>query len=689
MAAAAVCAERSVCSNSEVRVKVAVALCLLAACGTATAGQAQTEQAAFVLAPDVLAGGFRTQDFLANAGQADPQADRPGAAPVDPFGQGIRLPRDYQIAYPTEIKDGQGSTYIPMDSWIYPALDRLHGLGYLDTAFLGLRPWTRLSVFHMLDRGQAPPSGESDAQDEARTLYDAVLAEVGPDLYFTGEHAELDTVYTRFLDLVKTPLNDSFHLGQTIINDYGRPYQKGLQNVTGASGRVEAGRATLYIRGEMQHAAAGAGYSPELGTYLDNEVDNIHYIYGLQAPITAFGVTYTPAPTQQATDPVGPIAGVTHFRLLEANIGYHLLKHELTLGKTDHWLGPGKGGAFAWSTNADSIYSFQIDRVEPFYVPLLRRAVGPLRYNFFVGTLGGHTQPNHPWVHSEKVSIHPTKNLEVGFQRTVIWGGRGHEPVTLHTFLRSFVSVNNTNDSTKFSIYDPGARFSAFDFNYRLPYLRNWLMLYLDSFSHDDVSPASAPRRAAIRPGLYLSHFPGVPRLDLRVEAASTDCVTSRCNGQVVTGTQSGPGQFYYYEAVEQQGTTNKGFLYTDPIGRDNKGGQAWLTYNLSPQEHLQFAYRNVKADKNFIPGSVPSATIPSLDAISAPFTRGGGTTQNAGTVDLLKRITPELGVHLAVQVERWKAPVYMIGRHSDAAVWAEVIWYPHKEKDLGNDPKF
>src|SRR5690348_16194465 len=53
-----------------------------------------------------------------------------------------------------DISEGgsAGSTYIPMDSWIYPALDRLHALGYLDTAFLGLRPWTRLSIANMLEQ---------------------------------------------------------------------------------------------------------------------------------------------------------------------------------------------------------------------------------------------------------------------------------------------------------------------------------------------------------------------------------------------------------------------------------------------------------------------------------------------------------------------------------------------------------
>ena len=672
--------------------RFAVAMCLLAVCGSHVS-LAQTEQttpppvAAPSSTPPLNTGApgapasvppATTQDTTAptavpapgsTPGSTPAQAGAPVQNPVQVRGSGagldanqdqpppdlqssgIRLPRDFQIAYPTEIRDGQGSTYIPMDSWIYPALDRLRGLGYLHTSFLGLRPWTRLAVFHMLDRGSIPPSDDSEGNDEAKEIYNAVLEEVGPDLYFTGKHAELDTVYTRFLGIVKTPLNDSFHLGQTIINDYGRPFQSGINNVSGASGRVEAGRATLFVRAEFQHAPSAAGYSTALGTYLSEQIDDIPY-----------------SPTlPQATDPVGPIAGITNFRILEATLSYHLFKHEVSFGKSDHWLGPGQGGAFAWSNNADSIYQLQIDRVEPFYIPLLRRVIGPMRYDFFVGTLGGHTQPNHPWVHMEKVSIHPTANLELGFERTVIWGGLGHEPVTLHTFLRSFFSTAGTDVGSKFSIYDPGARFSAFDFSYRLPKLRNWLTLYTDSFSHDDVSPISAPRRAAIRPGLYLSHVPGFPKLDFRVEAASTDCVTSRCTG----GNVSGRGQFYFYEAVQQQGTTNKGFLFTDPVGRDDKGGQAWLTYHLSAKDSVQLSYRNVKADKNFIPSTT------SLD-----FTPGG-TTQNSGKLDVLKYITPDVAVHLAGQVERWEAPIYMPGRHSDAAVWGEITWYPRKQKQF------
>jgi hypothetical protein len=165
---------------------------------------------------------------------------------------------------------------------------------------------------------------------------------------------------------------------------------------------------------------------------------------------------------------------------------------------------------------------------EPLHIPVLSRITGPFRYDFMVGSLKGHTDFNDPWVHVEKISLKPTPDLEIGFERTVIWGGKGHVPITIHSFLKSFFSFQNVSAAEKVSRNDPGARFGAFDLNYRLPYLRHWLTFLVDSEAHDDVSPISAPRRADFRTGLYLSHVPGVPKLDLRVEAAMDDQSTTR-----------------------------------------------------------------------------------------------------------------------------------------------------------------
>ena len=57
----------------------------------------------------------------------------------------------------------QGSPYIPVDSWVYPAVLRLYSMGYIDNVYLGMRPWTRASLSHMLE--------DIDAQIEDADTY--------------------------------------------------------------------------------------------------------------------------------------------------------------------------------------------------------------------------------------------------------------------------------------------------------------------------------------------------------------------------------------------------------------------------------------------------------------------------------------------------------------------------------------
>src|SRR5271165_6009206 len=45
----------------------------------------------------------------------------------------------------------RGSPYIPVDSWIYPAVLRLYSMGYVDLVYLGMRPWTHAAVSHVLE----------------------------------------------------------------------------------------------------------------------------------------------------------------------------------------------------------------------------------------------------------------------------------------------------------------------------------------------------------------------------------------------------------------------------------------------------------------------------------------------------------------------------------------------------------
>jgi hypothetical protein len=149
---------------------------------------------------------------------------------------------------------------------------------------------------------------------------------------------------------------------------------------------------------------------------------------------------------------------------------------------------------------------------------------------------------------------------------------------------------------------------------------------------------------------MYLSHFPVIPKLDMRVEAVSTDPVSD----------SNANGNFLYYETIQRQGPTINGSLFTDWIGRDAKGGQAWMTYNLSPNENIQFMYRRAKVDQAFI---------------------AGGTTQNVYQGEVTKRVLKDIEIKGWVQYEGWKAPIYKSGPQSDTTVSVQIKWYPKEEK--------
>ena len=83
-------------------------------------------------------------------------------------------------------------------------------------------------------------------------------------------------------------------------------------------------------------------------------------------------------------------------------------------------------------------------------------------------------------------------------------------PLTPAAVFNSYFGVHNSD--TYAANANPGKRTGGFDFSYRLPLMRDWVSLYMDALSSDDISPFSAPRRAGINPGIHLVRFPKIPR---------------------------------------------------------------------------------------------------------------------------------------------------------------------------------
>jgi membrane-associated phospholipid phosphatase len=517
-----------------------------------------------------------------------------------------------------------GSPYVELDSWVYPALERLAALGYIHTDFLSIRPWTRIECAQLVEEAEGKIEVGKSTPNAADRLYWALASEFHNEIEATGggeaeRTIRLESVYSGVTGISGQPLNDSYHFGQTISNNYGRPYEKGFSTYSGFSGWGREGRFVLYVRGEYQHAPSAPAYS--------------------QAIRNAIAVM-----DSNPVQPASPISEVNQFRLLDTYVAANVAGWNLAFGKQSLWWGTGFGSALMFSDNAEPIYMFRASRITPITLPWVFHWLGPMKQDYFFGKLSGNHFPAGPVIHGEKISFKPTPNLELGFSRTSEFGGVGRA-ITPAAIFNSYVSFR---ESIFFqSNANPGKRSGGFDFSYRVPYLRNWLKLYTEGYTPDDPSPlgAGAQPRSAIVSGFYLARLPNVPNLDLRVEAVNTD-----------TPNSSKFGQFVYFDHFYHDLYTNNKNIIGSWIGREGTGIQAWSTYWFTSRNALQFGYRHAKVDNDFVPG---------------------GETVNDGSIKLDCWLRRDLNVKAFVQYEKWRAPILAANPQTNWTTTLEIGFWP------------
>lgn len=540
----------------------------------------------------------------------------------------------------THSPANQGSPYVPLDSWVYPALDRLAALGVIDSGFAGMRPWTRNECVRLL--GEADEHiNDGIGGSEAENIYQALEAEFRRDLENAGREdrvrANVESVYARVTGISGQPLTDGNYFGQTITNDFGRPYEAGLNSVDGVSAWTTSGHWAGYVRAEYQHSPSAPAES----------------LAARQFITSTDGLPGVP--------PATPFAALNQIRLLDAYVGLTFDNWQVSFGKQSLWWSPMQSGPLMFSDNAEPINMFRVSRVSPFKLPSILGWLGPIRMEIFVGQLTGHefvndnqagsvgqfNQPldRQPFLHGEKLSFKPTPNFEFSVNETTVFVG-GPTPLTWHTFLKSYegftVAASNTAQTT--DITDPR---SGVDFSYRVPGLRKWLTFYGDAFTEDEYSPLGYPRKSAIQGGIYVPRIPGVPKLDLRVEGGTTAPVDfPGC-----------AGCFYVNDRYPDGSYVNNGKLVGSWLGRGGQGERAWSTYWLSSRNKIQFQYRHQKVDGDYLP-------------------QGG--TLNDGGVNVEFQVRPELTISGAVQYEKWNYPILANGAQSNVTTSLQFTFWPH-----------
>lgn len=544
---------------------------------------------------------------------------------LDDLGYGNFIPEGRRFEGPQT-----GTTYVPIDSWVYPAFDRLMALGYLRSAQAGIRPWTRAECARLVI--EAEEAIHLSTHDLSAATVQALAAEFAPELEAkeTQPDTRIEEIYSRAGFLQGEPLTDDYHFAKTITNDFGRPFGQGANAVTGVSMRTIVGPLAFYVRGEYQHA----GTLPAEAASVQQAIANLE------------GLPF--APPQRT-------GSIDRLRFLDTYVSFNFHNNLISFGKQTLWWGPGADSPFLAGNNAEPLPMLRLSRASPFVLPWLFRLMGPIRLEAFWGQLGGQQFVSiedaagnrqvvsaplhpHPFIQGAKFSFKPTQNLEFGFDETAIFSGPGF-PLTVHSLLRSYSPGNTIPGAAN----DPGDRRSAFDFSYRIPGLRNWLTLYSDSFTEDEFSPVSFPRKSSFRAGLYAPRLPKIPNADLRVEGIYTDIPNL------------GGAGVEYFNNHYLSGYTNYGQIIGNAIGREGRGLNVWTTYRFTPSNTVQLHYRNQRVNPEFLEGGY----LRDFDA--------NGTFATAGSMVFSG----------ALKYERWSFPLLSATPKTNVSAALQVSFRP------------
>jgi hypothetical protein len=573
----------------------------------------------------------RTRDVPASASPRARSGASGFARAVDPALDDVRPPRF------------KGSSYVPIDSWIYPTLDRLAALGYLQTSSTTIRPLTRLECARLAEEARILYGSDDVAQGNeiAESLLDALDHEFAHELQITDGKTDnnggmLESVYARYTGISGTPLRDSFHFSQTIVDDFGRPYGQGANVVSGLSGHAEYGPFAMYVRGEYQHGAANTAYSPAAQQAIVS-YDQLNEAWTTAPGAALPGVfNYNPAAASRP-------------RFIEAYVAVNLANWQISAGQESLWWGPDRTTSLILSNNAAAMPMIRIARSTPARLPGFLGHLGPFHFDGFLARQGGihyvalgptfilHGSENSavtppPYLWGVTFSIEPTRNLEFSFAHTTIFAGYGR-PLTLGTFLHTFSKYGNAQ------AVDPGKRVTEFNLAYHVPGLRRQVLVYTEAMAWDDPIEGHFTERYALAPGVYLPQLPYVKKLDLRLEG-------------VYTALPGIPEVGYFYaNAHYPQGYTNYGQVLGSWVGREGRGGAGTSTYWFSPRTKAALSYRRMVANPVFL--------------------GGGNLTDLSGSFTWL--LNPRLEVSTVQGYDRWRFPVLTAGPKSSYATTFQV----------------
>jgi hypothetical protein len=363
---------------------------------------------------------------------------------------------------------------LPLDSWIYPALDKLAGLGLVESSLQGSRPYTRIEAARQI----------LDARDKAA-------------------RGGFPKVAWQLLNRLEAELKDQ-------VTELGRgpsafpSYLKPLRNLD---------LKYLYQDGQLSHFQGTNARQFDLN-YNDFGIDYSNYHNGrftFESETRLGGLlllSVRPIFELQQNDQQ---ESDTTFGLLEGKAALALGPVEISAGRQSLWWGQGRHGSLILTNNAKPLDMVRVTNPTPVLLPWFLEYLGPFRFDVFWSRLEEERMVREPYFAGLRLNFKPLPFFEFGGSRTVIFGGEGRPDVDFSDFFTILGGKNLAGGE------DTSNQLAALDARLRLPFL--WgTELYGEVGGEDEADHFIANTAYLI--GLHLPRLEPSGRLSLRLEYA-------------------------------------------------------------------------------------------------------------------------------------------------------------------------
>lgn len=363
------------------------------------------------------------------------------------------------------------SSLVSLDSWVYPALDKLSGLGLIDSALLGARPYTRLEAARQLDEAMS-----------------------------AAECTSTQPVITELLHRLQTELSDS--LAQ-------------LHGEASSSGYVKPMRQLDFVyiyRDGADSTIAGNGIDAHQFSLTYNN-GGMTYADGSNARLRLLGDARIGDFVQFDWEPILISNSDDSFdlRWQQLRVAIGIGAFELSVGRQSLWWGQGHHGSLVLTDNAKPFDMVRITNPSPILLPWFLKYLGPFRVDLFWSRMEKDRVVPEPYFGGMRINIKPMPWVEIGASRAVMFGGEGRPDVDWKDFL-TIIGGSNLKGGE-----DTSNSVAAIDMRLRLPVFSG-LEIYGEYGGEDEAGHFLA--NSAWLAGIYLPQVEPTGRLSLRFEYA-------------------------------------------------------------------------------------------------------------------------------------------------------------------------